>query len=95
MIQHTVAFRLSDRADVADFLEKARSLAAIEGVVDFQVLRQVGAKNDFTHALSMYFESRAHYDGYNDHPDHLAFVADVWMPDVAEFMELDYEVVEA
>jgi hypothetical protein len=95
MIQHTVAFRLNDEADTAAFLGKARELAVIEGVVDFQVLRQVGAKNDFTHALSMFFDSQEHYDGYNSHPDHLAFVADVWVPNVAEFIELDYVAVDA
>lgn len=94
MIQHTVAFCLNDDADVDGFLGRARALASIEGVVDFTVLRQVGTENDFTHALSMYFSSPAHYDGYNRDPDHLAFVADVWVPNVAEFIELDYEVLD-
>jgi heme-degrading monooxygenase HmoA len=95
MIHHTVAFRLNDQTGAATFLDRARELARIDGVLDFQVLRQVGAKNDFTHALSMYFDSQEHYDGYNSHPDHLAFVADVWIPNVAEFIELDYVAVEA
>lgn len=38
----------------------------------------------------MYFESRAEYDAYNEHPDHLAFVNDVWLPNVPDFIELDY-----
>ncbi len=95
MIQHTVTFRLGDEADFAAFLEQARALAEIDGVLDFRILRQVGAKNDFTHALSMFFDSQEHYDGYNSHPDHLAFVADVWVPNVAEFIELDYVAVDA
>ena len=36
------------------------------------------------------FESQADYDGYNEHPDHVAFVRDVWLPSVADFVELDY-----
>ena len=95
MIQHTVAFRLDADTDAAEFFQRARQLATIPGVVDFQVLRQVGTKNDFTHALSMCFASQGDYDAYNSHPDHLAFVAGVWMPGVAEFIELDYEVVDS
>jgi hypothetical protein len=38
----------------------------------------------------MYFGDQSAYDGYNKHPVHLAFVNDVWMPNVADFLELDY-----
>ena len=90
LIQHTVAFRLQDSADAAAFWAGVGTLASIEGVQRFQTLRQVGSKNNFTHALSMYFESQEAYDGYNNHPEHLAFVEQLWKPNVAEFMELDY-----
>lgn len=90
MIQHTVVFRLQEGAHADAFLDRARQLASIEGVHDFEVFRQVGKKNDFTHALSMRFEGQADYDAYNDHPEHVAFVTDVWIPNVAEFLELDY-----
>lgn len=50
----------------------------------------MGKKNEFTHALSMYFDEQSAYDRYNDHPEHVAFVNDVWVPNVAEFLELDY-----
>lgn len=90
MIQHTVAFRLHDSADVSAFWSRVEGLATLGGVQRFQVLRQVGAKNEFTHALSMYFESQTEYDQYNNHPDHVAFVQDVWIPNVADFIELDY-----
>lgn len=89
-IQHTVAFRMNDGADADYFLARAPELAAIGGVNDFEVLRQVGRKNDFTHCLSMYFDDQSAYDTYNSHPDHLAFVNDVWLPNVADFLELDY-----
>jgi hypothetical protein len=94
VIQHTVAFRLNDDVDPNRFIERARQLARIPGVVDFEVLRQVGVKNEFTHALSMHFASATEYDGYNVHPDHVEFVNDVWLPGVSEFIELDYEVVD-
>jgi hypothetical protein len=90
MIQHTVVFRLNAGADVDHFLTRARSLASIEGVLDFEVLRQVGKKNEFTHGLSMFFDEQSTYDQYNDHPVHVAFVNEVWIPNVAEFLELDY-----
>ena len=95
MIHHTVAFRLDETADENAFLARTRPLEAIAGVQNFNVLRQVGTKNDFTHALSMYFESSGDYEGYNSHPDHLAFVNDVWIPNVADFIELDYVTIDA
>lgn len=90
MIHHTVAFRLNPSADVNEFLRRARQLAVLDGVEDFEVLRQVGLKNDFTHALSMRFSSQHAYDSYNEDPTHVSFVAEVWIPQVSEFLELDY-----
>ena len=89
-IQHTVVFRMKNGADADHFLARARELATIGGVNDFEVLRQVGRKNDFTHGLSMYFDDQSAYDAYNSHPDHRTFVNDVWLPNVADFLELDY-----
>ncbi len=90
MIQHTVAFRLRDTADKDEFWRRVGELRGLSGVRQFTVLRQVGQKNDFDHALSMYFESQADYDAYNAHPVHGAFVDEAWIPNVAEFIELDY-----
>ena len=94
MIQHTVALRLNDSADTAEFLARARQLAVIDGVTRFQILEQVGSKNSFTHALSMFFHSESAYDGYNNNSDHVEFVNEVWMPNVADFIELDYVVLD-
>ena len=90
-IQHTVVFRLNNGADdrPTSSLRHAGS-RRFGGVKDFEVLRQVGQKNDFTHGLSMWFDDQSAYDSYNNHPDHLAFVNDVWLPNVADFLELDY-----
>jgi Stress responsive A/B Barrel Domain len=89
-IQHTVVFRMNNGADIDHFFARARELATIGGVNDFEVLRQVGRKNEFTHSLSMYFDDQSAYDTYTSHPDHRAFVNDVWLPNVADFLELDY-----
>jgi len=90
MITHTVAFRLKDPDSLTQFLETAGHLAQIPEVQEFRILKQVGKKNAFTHALSMVFADQSVYDSYNNHVDHQAFVNDVWIPQVAEFIELDY-----
>ncbi|WP_040493015.1 Dabb family protein [Ilumatobacter nonamiensis] len=94
MIQHTVALRLDPAADIDAFWTRVDALREIPGVIDFTVLRQVGTKNDFTHALSMYFASQDDYDAYDNHPVHVAFVEQTWIPNVADFVELDYVVAE-
>jgi hypothetical protein len=53
MIEHSVAFRLGDDADADAFWARVEALADIGGVQRFKKLRQIGLKNDFTHALSM------------------------------------------
>ena len=94
MIRHTVAFRLkhpAGSAQEADFLATALALADIAGVERFEQLRQTSAKNDFTFGFSMEFADHAAYDGYNEHPVHTAFVADRWLVEVEDFLEVDYE----
>ncbi len=94
MITHTVTFRLAhDRGSAAerDFLDTARrELSAIDGVRDFTINDQVGAKSDLTLQFSMVFADQAAYDAYNMHPAHVAFVSERWVPEVAEFQEFDY-----
>ena len=90
-IQHTVTFRLNDAVDPDWFLGECRQLASIPGVTDFEILAQVGQKADFTHGLSMVFSDAIAYAAYDSHPDHQAFVHDVWLPNVAQFLELDYQ----
>ena len=38
----------------------------------------------------MEFADQAAYDGYNEHPAHVRFVAERWVPEVSDFLELDY-----
>jgi hypothetical protein len=92
-IRHTVNFTLHHPAgssEESSFLEAAGKLAAINGVERFELLRQVGAKSDFRFGISMEFAGREAYDGYNEHPDHVRFVEERWVPEVADFLELDY-----
>ncbi len=93
MIRHTVAFRLrhpKGSAAEAAFLADAVCLAAIPGVTAFERLRQVSPKNGFDYGFSMEFADQAAYDGYNTHPDHVAFVRDRWLREVEDFLEIDY-----
>lgn len=93
MIRHTVVFRLKHpqgSPEEAAFLSTAKVLAAIPGVEKFEQLRQVSPKNDYRFGFSMEFTDKAAYAGYNDHPDHVAFVRDRWVPEVAAFLEIDY-----
>ncbi len=94
MIRHTVAFKLKHPKGSAEekaFIEDAKVLAAIPGVARFEQLRQTSQKNEFDFGFSMEFADKDGYAAYNDHPDHVAFVRDRWVPEVAAFMETDYE----
>jgi hypothetical protein len=93
MIRHTVVFSLKHAQGSAEeqaFLDAALILAAIPGVEKFERLRQVSPKADYAFGFSMEFADQAAYEGYNNHPDHVAFVRDRWVPEVARFQEIDY-----
>lgn len=93
-IQHTVVFRLvhpSGSAAETGFLDTARAiLAAIPGVSDFTINRQVSPKSDLDWQFSMVFADQDAYDGYNAHPAHVGFVEGRWVPEVAAFQEYDF-----
>lgn len=93
MIRHTVVFRLrhqSGSPEETEFLATGACLAQIPGVERFEALRQISPKNDYAFGFSMEFADQAAYDRYNDHPDHVAFVRDRWVPEVEAFLEIDY-----
>lgn len=93
MIRHTVVFRLRHPAGSTEeqaFLNAAKALASIPGVEQFEQLRQVSGKNDYDFGFSMEFADQAAYDAYNEHPTHVAFVSDIWIPEVEDFLEIDY-----
>ena len=92
-IQHTAFFKLKHIAGSAAetrFLELALGLARIPGVHKLECVKQISQKNHFAWGLLMGFDSQADYERYNAHPDHLRFVAEHWVPEVEQFMELDY-----
>ena len=93
-IQHTVTFRLIHPAGSPaeeTFLNDARTtLTSIPGVEDFRIHAQVSPKSDLTFQFSMHFVDEATYTAYDEHPAHVAFVADRWVREVAAFQEFDY-----
>jgi hypothetical protein len=93
MIRHTVVFKLKHPAGSQaelDFLQTARKLSEISTVRNFECLRQISEKNDYDYGLSMEFVSAADYGSYNTHPSHVEFVQTRWIPEVTDFMEIDF-----
>ena len=39
----------------------------------------------------MEFADADAYASYNEHPDHVRFVQERWLVEVADFLEIDYE----
>jgi hypothetical protein len=93
MIEHTVTFRLKHALgspEESAFLSAAAALQEIPGVRDFAILRQVSPKLDHTFGITMRFANQADYDAYSVHPDHVAFVQNRWLAEVASFQESDF-----
>ena len=92
-IRHTVGFTLRHEPgspEEADFLAAAARLGELPGVEAFEVLEQVSAKSGFRFGLSMEFADAAAYAAYDAHPEHVGFVEGRWVPEVADFQEIDY-----
>ena len=93
-IRHTVSFTLvhpQGSDEEADFLAAAAGLAdVVPGVEAFEVLREVSPKNGFRFGFSMEFAGEAEYAAYNAHPAHVAFVEGRWIPEIEDFLEIDY-----
>ena len=93
-IRHTVVFTPTHPpGSVAEaaFLAAAAQLESIPGVEAFEILRETSPKNGYRFGISMEFAGPAAYDSYNEHPDHVRFVQERWLPEVADFLEIDYE----
>lgn len=93
-ILHSVIFSLKhEKGSEAErrFLEDGqRILTSIPTVTNFQVYKQVSAKNEYNYGFSMEFSSQADYEAYNDHPLHVQFVNERWLTEVEKFLEIDY-----
>ncbi len=96
-IIHSVIFSLKHEKGSAEelrFLEDGRSaLSTIPTVQDFKIFKQISPKNTYDFGFSMVFESEAHYEAYNVHPQHVDFVENRWKKEVEQFLEIDYSEV--
>ncbi len=94
-VKHMVIFDLRHEKgseEARRFMEDGRRiLSAIPVVQSFQAYDQVSPKNDFTYGFSMIFRDSAAYEAYNLHPDHVDFVQNRWVPEVARHLEIDFE----
>ena len=95
MIRHSVVFKLNHPAGSPvekKFLDESRKLESIPGVMKFEVMKQISSGNPYEFGISMEFEDQQEYDFYTNHPDHIRFVQEIWIPNVEIFMEIDYLV---
>ena len=91
-VRHSVVFRLKHAegsAEEAGFLDATARLESIPGVEAFELMREVSPKNDFRYGLTMEFADPAAYTAYNEHPDHVDYVATRWDSEVEDFLEID------
>ena len=94
-ITHSVFFRLkhgTGSGEEKEFFRKSLDiLVPIPGVKDFQVLKQTSTKADFDFGFSMVFENEEAYQAYNNHPDHVRYVEQIWLKEVDSFQEIDHQ----
>lgn len=93
-IRHSVIFTFnegmsSDEKQV--FFDEVRKLSTIRGVENFEILKQVSVKNKFEHGILMEFKDNEAYQYYNNHPNHVEFVQNIWLKQVDDFLEIDFE----
>ena len=97
MITHTVFFTLMhprEGKEEASFFLRLSKLQEIEVVRAFNLVREVSPKNGFDYGLLMEFDSEEDLKTYNEHPSHIDFVNSIWIPQVRDFLEIDYIPLE-
>lgn len=93
-IRHSVIFTFKDgitAIEKQNFFDAVTKLKTIEGVEKFEILKQVSVKNNFDYGIVMEFKNNETYQYYNNHPEHVAFVQNIWLKEVKDFLEIDYE----
>jgi hypothetical protein len=92
-IRHTVVFTLKHEKGSAGeqaFFKALDQLTTIPGVVNFNYTAEISKKNIYDYILAMEFSDQGSYDRYNQHPDHVLFVQEIWLKEVQDFLEIDY-----
>ena len=93
MINHGVVFTLKKDSVLSqeEFFAEALKLKKLDMVKKFKIVRETSSKNQFEFGLFMKFKTPEAYELYNNHPDHVSFVQNIWIPNIEDFMEIDYE----
>lgn len=94
MLRHSVILKLKSDISTEEkqaFFEAVDALATLPNVQKFEVLKQISPKNKFEYGISMEFDSQEEYDTYSNHPQHVAFIENWWIPNVEDFLEIDYQ----
>jgi len=93
MIRHSVVLKLKENISHTSkkaFFDAVDKLKEIPDVKKFEVLNQISPKNKFEYGISMEFDTNEKYDIYSNHPEHEAFIQNFWIPNVEDFLEIDY-----
>ncbi|WDE95416.1 Dabb family protein [Lentisphaera profundi] len=95
MINHGVVFTLKKDSALSreEFFAEALKLKKINPVIKFKIVRETSSKNTFEFGLFMKFQNPEAYALYNNHPDHLHFIQNIWIPNIEDFMEIDFEKI--
>lgn len=97
-LHHTVFFKLiHEKNSVGEqiFFDETKKLSKIPSVNSFQIVNESSSKNNFDYGLIMTFSDQPAYHEYNRNPLHLKYVQEIWLPQVADFLELDWRLIEA
>jgi hypothetical protein len=92
-IRHSVIFIFKEgitTIEQQNFFDAVTKLKTINGVEKFEILKQVSVKNNFDYGIVMEFKNNEAYQYYNNHPEHVAFVQNIWLKEVKDFLEIDY-----
>jgi hypothetical protein len=93
MIRHSVILKLKENISHESkkaFFDAVDKLKEIPDVETFEVLNQISPKNKFEYGISMEFDTNEKYENYSNHPVHVAFIQNFWIPNVEDFLEIDY-----
>ena len=96
MLRHSVILKLKPSLGADEqraFFKAVDSLATLPNVQKFEVLKQISPKNKFEYGISMEFANQGHYDLYSNNPQHVAFIENWWIPNVEDFLEIDYQLL--
>lgn len=96
MLRHTVIFTLhpdTDEATRANAVERLRALASVPTVrrIDVQVDAGISERSADM-ILTADFDDADGWQAYQDHPDHVAFVAEVMAPIMAHRAAVQVEI---